>query len=105
MAQRTNVIGGFANGLVRAEIDWNDANGQMIRYKVVNASDYPANMYALLDPPIDGYSRVDLLCPAHQEVEKNLPTNKVKYTKVIDPDDGSVSWSLIGISIFCRWPA
>src|SRR5574341_488552 len=105
MAQRTRQVAAFADNLVRAEVDWNDANGSMNRFRVYNDSDSPAYMYAVLNPPINGWSQVGLDSPAHQIVENNLPSNTAKFTKVIDPDDGSVGWSLIGISIFCRWPA
>ena len=105
MAQRINQVASFANGLVRAEVDWNDGNGNMSRFRVYNDSDFAAFMYAKLDPPINGYSEIGVDAPAKQMFQNVLPSNTAKYTKVIDPDDGSVSWSLIGISIFCRWPA
>jgi len=105
MAQVTNQVATFANGLVRAEVDWQNANGNMLRFRIYNDSDFPAFMYAKLDPPIGGYSEIGVTSPARQMIENTLPANTAKYTKVIDPDDGSVGWSLIGISIFCRWPA
>ena len=105
MAQATNQVSSFANGLVRAEVDWNDGNGNMSRFRIYNDSDFPAFMYAKLDPPIGGYSEIGVTSPAHQMIENSLPGNTAKYTKVTDPDDGSVGWSMIGISIFCRWPA
>ena len=105
MAQVINQVASFANGLVRAEVAWNNANGNMTRFRVYNDSDYPAFLHAELNPPINGWATVGLDSPAHQMVENNLPSNTVKYTKVIDPDDGSISWSLLGVSIFCRWPA
>jgi len=104
MAQRTNEVASFADGLVRAEVDWNDGNGNMTRFRVYNDSDFPAFMYARLNPPINGYSEIGVDSPAHQMIQNVLPANTAKYTKVVDPDDGSVGWSLIGISIFCRFP-
>ena len=77
----------------------------MTRFRIYNDSDFPAFMYALLDPPINGYSEIGVDSPGHQMIENTLPGKTATYTKVIDPDDGSISWSLIGISIFCQWPA
>jgi len=105
MAQMTSQVASFADGLVRAEIDWNDANGNMTRFRVINDSDFSAYLYANLNPPINGWSTVGLDSPPHQMIQNALPANTVKYTKVIDPDDGSEGWSLIGIAIFCRFPA
>lgn len=105
MAQRSSQVASFANGLVRGEVDWNDGNGNMSRFRVYNDSDFPAFMYARLDPSINGYSEVGVAVPAGQTLQNSLPSNVAKYTKVTDPDDGSVSWSPIGVSIFCRWPA
>lgn len=105
MAQVTSQIGSFANNLVVVEIDWNDANGSIIRARIINSSAFPAHMEAVLDPPINGFTVVGTDGPANQTTVNNLPNNTVKMTKVIDPDDGSTGWSLIGVSLFCRWPA
>lgn len=103
MAQRTNQVAAFANGAVRAEVDWNDANGSMTRFRVFNDSDQPAYLYALLNPPVNGYSEVSLTAPPHQTTQNNLPSNTVKYTKEIE--DGVEGWKLYGVRIFCRFPA
>ncbi len=104
MAQRTDRVAGFGDS-VWAEVDWNDANGSMTRFRIINNTPLPCRMYAILNPPINGYSRVDCIGPANQTTEQNLPSNTAKFTKVIDPDTGEVSWSPIGISIFCQYPA
>ncbi len=105
MAQRTNQVASFADGLVRAEVDWNDGNGNMTRFRVYNDSDQSAYMYAKLNPPINGWSEIGVTSPSHQRIQNNLPANTAKYTEVIDPDTQEENWSLIGISIFCRFPA
>lgn len=103
MPQRTNVIASFANGLIKAEIDFNDANGSILRGRVINDSDDPAYLYCKLNPPISGYSLVGVDAPPHQTTEVNWPNNVIKYTWQ-EKDDGTANWVLIGVSIFCRWP-
>ncbi len=103
MATITREIGQFAGGLVIAQIDFNDANGNVTRARVINNSDLPAHMEAVLDPPINGFSLVAVEAPAHQTTAPNFPNNTVKLTQVTE--DGETDWSLIGVSLFCRWPA
>lgn len=105
MAIKTNEIGSFAGGLVKALVDWNDANGSMTKGRVVNNSASPAHMEAALNPPINGWSLVALEAPANATTEVNFPNNTVKFAQVTDPDTGVKSWDLIGVSLFCRWPS
>src|SRR5687768_2519690 len=103
MAVVTENIGSFANGLVTAQIDWNDANGSIIRGRVINNSTSAALMRVELDPPVNGWSSVELPAPANVTTVQTLPNNTVKKTKVTE--DGVEEWKLLGVSLFCRWPA
>jgi len=103
MAQVTQSIGSAGNGIVRAEIDWNDANGQITRGRIINNSSEPAHMEAVLNPPINGWSIVGLDAPAGQTTTQNLPNNTVKMTQVTE--DGITEWRLIGVRLHLRWPA
>jgi len=103
MAQQTSDIASFANGLVVTQIDWNDANGQITRGRVINNSTFPAHMEVLLNPPVNGFSVVGVDCPANQTVVSNLPNNTVKMTEVTE--DGVTEWKLLGIELHARWPA
>lgn len=100
-----NRVASFADGLVRAEVDWNTANGKILRGRVYNESDHPAYLYCELDPPISGWDVVGMTAPPQATTPADFPANVVSYTKVVDPDTGEEDWSLIGVSIFCRWPA
>jgi len=107
MAQVTQPIGSFANGLVVAEIDWNDANGQITRGRVINNSLFAARMAALLNPPINGWSEVVMIAPGKLmegapavTTAQNLPSNTVKMTKVLE--DGVEQWKLLGVTLHLR---
>jgi hypothetical protein len=100
MAQQTSQIASFADGLVRAEIDWNDANGQITRGRVINNSAFPAHMEALLNPPVNGWSAVELPAPANVTTGQNFPNNTVKMTLVTE--DGVTEWKLIGVTLHLR---
>jgi hypothetical protein len=102
-APRTDTFASFANGLVRAEIDWNDSNGQITKGRCVNNSDFTARIIITLNPPVNGFSVVEFDCPAHQTFEQNTPNNTVKMTQVLEC--GELEWKLIGITIGARWPA
>lgn len=103
MAQVTRAIATFQDGQVIAQIDWNDANGQITRGRVINNTSQAAHMEAVLNPPVNGWSVVGLDAPTNQTTEQNLPNNTVKMTQVTE--DGVTEWKLIGVSLFCRWPA
>jgi hypothetical protein len=103
MAQITEDIGSFANGLVTAQIDWNNANGAILRGRVINNSASPALMRVELNPPVNGWSSVELPAPANATTVQTLPNNTVKKTEVTE--DGITEWKLLGVSLFCRWPA
>lgn len=103
MAQITEDIGSFANGLVTAQIVWNNANGAISKGVVVNNSPSPAFMTVELNPPVNGWSIVGLAAPANITTEQNFPNNTVKKIQVTE--DGITEWKLFGVSLFCRWPA
>ena len=105
MATVTQEIGSFAGGLVIAQIDFNNANGNITKARIINNSDSPAHFDAILDPPINGFSSVGMDGPAHQTTVNNLPANTVAMVKGTDPDSGAVNFTLVGVSLFCRWPA
>ena len=100
MAQETMTIGNFAGGLVLAQIDFNNANGNINKARVINNSASPAHFEAVLAPPVNGWSTIGMDAPANATTENNLPNNTVKFTK-----DADGNWSLPGVSLFCRWPA
>ncbi len=100
MAQVFNRIATFSNGLVIGEVKFNDQNLGILSSRITNNSDFPAHLDAVLDPPINGTSTSSADCPAHQTVEQNFPNNVLKYTR-----DADGNLSLVGISLFCRWPA
>jgi len=107
MAQVTQQIASFGNGAVTAEIDWNNANGQITRGRVRNNSLFAARMAAVLNPPINGWSEVVLIAPGKATAgappvvtEQNLPSNTVKMTKVLE--DGVEEWKLIGVTLHLR---
>ncbi len=99
----TREIASFAGGSVVAQIDYNDANGNVLRARVINNSDQAAHMEAQLSPPVNGFSVVAVDAPAHQTVAPNFPNNVVKLTQEVQ--DGVSVWTLVGVSLFCRWPA
>lgn len=103
MAQVTTTVSQFGNGQVNVQLDWNDANGSIIRGRVINTSAYPAKLYVLLNPPINGFSRVDVDAAAGQTIENNLPNNTVKFTSVLE--DGVSTWKLLGVEIHGQWPS
>ena len=103
MAIITREIGNFAGGLVIAQIDFNDANGNITRARIINNSSSLAHFDAVLDPPVNGWSTIGMDGPANQTTVNNLPNNTVKMTEVTE--NGETDWSLIGVSLFCRWPA
>lgn len=103
MAVVTIGIASFAGGLVTAQVDFNDANGNMVRARIINNSASPAHFDAVLDPPVNGWSLVGMDAPANQTTVQTLPNNTIKMTEVTE--DGETNWSLIGVSLFCRWPA
>lgn len=103
MAQITRELGSFAGGLVIAQVDFNDANGNLLRARIINNSSSPAHFEALLDPPVNGFSTVGMDGPANVTTVNNLPNNTVRMTEVTE--DGETDWSLIGVSLGCRWPA
>jgi hypothetical protein len=105
MAIVTNVVASAMGGLVRAELDWNNSNGSISKFRVINNTAEPAYMYANLNPPVNGFSTVGVTALPQQTTEQALPNNTVKYTRVTDPDDGSIGWSLPGVVIGCRYPA
>jgi len=103
MAQVTENIGSFADGLVVAQIDWNDANGSIIRGRIINNSPSPALMRVELNPPVNGFSSVELPALANVTTVQTLPNNTVKKTQVVE--DGVTVWKLLGVSLFCQWPS
>ena len=103
MAIVTREIGIFAGGLVIAQVDFNDANGNMTKARIINNSASPAEFTAILDPPVNGFSSVGMTGLANATTVNNLPNNTIKLTQVTE--DGETDWSLIGVSLFCRWPA
>ena len=105
MAQKTNLVASFANGLVNCSVVYNDATLKITSSVIVNNSDFPAHLDALLNPPINGFSIVGVDCPAHSTVTPNFPNNVVSYTSVTDPDTGQVSLNLVGVVVTARWPA
>lgn len=109
MAQVTQTIGSFSvtSGTVRAEIDWNDANGQITRGRVINDSLDGARMEAHLNPPVNGWSIVGIDAPGKASAgavavvtAQNLPNNTVKMTEVTE--DGVTEWKLIGVRLHLR---
>ena len=105
MAVRTQEIGSFAGGLVIAQIDFNDANGNITKARIINNSTSAAHFDALLNPPVNGFSSVGMDGPANATTVNNLPSNTVSMVKGTDPDTGAVNFTLVGVSLFCRWPA
>ncbi len=90
MAIAQKQVASFANGSVRAEVDWNTANGKILRGRVYNESDEAAYMYCKLDPPVGGWDTVGLTAPAHTTTPADFPNNVVSYTKITDPATGDI---------------
>ncbi len=103
MAQVTSQIASASNGLVRAEVDWNDANGQITKGRLINGSTNWAKLRAFLNPPINGFSEISVDCGPGQTVTSNLPNNTVKFTNSTDPDDPG--WKLIGVNLGMQYPS
>jgi len=103
MAIITREMGSFAGGSVIAQIDFNDANGNLTKARIINNSASAAHFEAHLDPPVNGTSVWVMEGLANVTTVQNLPANTVKMTSVTQ--DGETDWSLIGVSLFCRWPA
>ena len=100
MAIVTYTIASFADGLVQAQIDLDDATLQVVAARAINNSDFPAVIEVLKA----GVLRGDLTIPAHTTWERNLPGN-IRFSM----DSGDPAWGIppemtMGdISIFVRW--
>src|SRR3990170_2223234 len=103
MATITNTIASFAGGLVRVELDFNDANRRMGKGRIINGSTEPAWFRVTKVSPAVDFS---FTVPAGQTVERNLPAGLV-YQWIDDPDDLTLGTglSLGDIVIQSRWPA
>ena len=97
----TQEIASFANGLVRIEVDLNEANLRLNKTRGINDSAFDVHVSVFKAGVLEG----EVTIPAGQTVERNLPAS-IKLTAVPQPDpedDGPISMG--DIVIQCRWPA
>ena len=88
----THTIASFADGLVQAQIDLDDASLQVVAARAINNSDFPA----VIEVYKAGNLRGDLTIPAHTTRQRNIPGN-LRFATDAD------GMTMGDITIFCRW--
>jgi len=102
MAVKTYEIASFADGLVRTEIDVNDANLRVTTARIINNSDKSA----VIDVYKAGVLAVSQVVSGGQTISKNLPASIKFAYDAGDPDWGiPPAIYMADISIFTRWPS
>ena len=85
MAIVTLPVASFANGLVRADIDLDDSNLRVRVARVINDSDYPAQVEVFKA----GISAASVVIPAHTTQSRNLPVS-IRFAM----DAGDPTWGI-----------
>lgn len=102
MAFVWNKVASAAGGKFEAFVRYNDQNLIIDRGRVVNNTTLPGKVTVVMDPPIGGFSTVEVLGPANApNTEVNFPNSLVKYVR--DLEDNSLS--LPGINIGVQYPS
>ena len=81
----THTIASFADGLVQAQIDLDDATLQVVAARAINNSDFPA----VFEVYKAGNLRGDLAIPAHTTRQRNIPGN-LRFAM----DSGDPAWGI-----------
>ena len=92
----------FGSGAVVINYDRNDGNGNVLRFRCINNSPYPAWLAVYNNGALLGQAT----CPANGTYEVNIPGVTVRYVCIPDPPwEDDCGLQMGGYVFMARWPA